>query len=1035
MMPGNFFMLSFLIFIRHKRFCMKKYFHLLAAWCIITGSLFAQNSFNSSYFQTLSARALGPSTMSGRITAIEGITVNEQLTLFVGTAGGGIWKSQNGGMSFAPVFDKYCQSIGALAVEKDNAKVVYAGTGESNMRNTVSIGDGIYKTTDGGANWQKLGLDSTEHISKILFDPNDTKTLFVAVPGPLWSSSPHRGLYKTSDGGKTWKKILFVNNETGCTDIAINPANPKIMLAGFWQFRRKPYSFSSGGEGSALYKSIDGGETWNKIIQGLPTGYVGRIVVTINPSKPEQVLAIVEAKVPGLFISKDEGSTWEKLAATENITARPFYFSTLVFDPKDAKKVYRPAYDFQYSKDGGYSWSNTIIGGVEPHADHHALWINPSNTDMLYLGTDGGVYMSMNKGVSWQFLNNLPVGQFYHVATDNEKIYNVYGGLQDNGSWMAPNSSAGGLNSADWLGVNGGDGFWVQPSPLNSKIVFAESQGGNANRVDLTTGLAASIKPQKVTGDDDHRFHWNTPIVTGASTKKSPAGKAVFNLYIANQYLYRSTDEGRNWQRISPDLSTNDKSKQKTEDSGGITGDNTSAENHCTIYTITQHPANENIIWAGTDDGNLQVTNDGGKTWNNKAAAAWKAGIPKGAWVSCIELSKLDPKRMYVTFDNHMYGDHATYIAMSTDAGNTWKKITSPEFTGFAHVVREDIKNSQLLFAGTETGLFISIDGGTNWMRSKYQNMPWYNLVRDILIEPNTGDLVIASHGRGIYIIDDLQPLRALVKSNLEEDVVMYPVNDFVYDFSPQLPSTGNNVAGYTAEGKVALPAISYYLKQRSESVVKLEIYDAAGKKIKDINATSLKGLNKVYWPFNINPPKVAKGGFVAGSSVLYSGFFAPRVPVGKYKVVLLANGKKYEQMISIKANDAKNFTAKNIESLYQQGMRLYALHEKLAVLVDTLDNTLAAITKLTDKTPAQKQVLTNLDSMRHEILELNRKTIFFDEFKYRRRLSDMYLEVVTAIEPLSATKAGAIALLEKEFMVFNNRFYSVIKNNNSGKP
>ena len=349
----------------------------------------------------------------------------------------------------------------------------------------------------------------------------------------------------------------------------------------------------------------------------------------------------------------------------------------------------------------------------------------------MYLGTDGGVYLTMNKGVSWQFLNNLPVGQFYHVATDNEKNYNVYGGLQDNGSWMAPNSSAGGVSSADWQNINGGDGFWVQPSPLNSKIVFAESQGGNANRIDLTTGLPSSIKPQKVAGDDDHRFHWNTPIVTGLSTKKSAAGKPLFNLYIANQYLYKSTDEGRNWQRISPDLTTNDKAKQKSEESGGITGDNTSAENHCTIYTITQHASNENIIWVGTDDGNLQVTTDAGKTWTNKAPEVWKAGIPKAAWVSCIELSRLNPKRMYASFDNHMYGDHAAYFAVSNDAGNTWKRITSPEFTGFAHVIREDIKNEKLLFAGTEMGLFISIDGGASWMNFdiSYKVVPGHFLI------------------------------------------------------------------------------------------------------------------------------------------------------------------------------------------------------------------------------------------------------------------------------------------------------------------
>ena len=989
---------------------------------------FAQLDLNSSYFQTLAARALGPSTMSGRITAIEGVMANEQLNLYVGTAGGGIWKSQNGGLSFSPVFDKYCQSIGALAVEKNNAKVLYAGTGESNMRNTVSIGDGMYKSTDGGGNWQRIGLDSTEHISKILFDPNDVKTLFVAVPGPLWSSSQHRGLYKTSDAGKTWKKILFVNNETRCADITINPANPKIMLASFWQFRRKPFGFSSGGPGSALYKSTDAGETWNKITQGLPSGDLGRLVITVNPLKPAEVLAIVEASTPGLYLSKDEGSSWEKLAATENITARPFYFSTMVFDPKDAKRVYRPAYDFSYSKDGGFSWSNTVIGGVVPHADHHALWINPDNTDMLYLGTDGGVYLSLNKGVSWQFLNSLPVGQFYHVAADNEPVYNVYGGLQDNGSWMAANSSAGGVGSANWLNLNGGDGFWVQPSPVNSKIVFAESQGGNANRIDLSTGLSFSIKPQKMAGEEEHRFNWSTPIVTGPSAKKQTNGKPSYNLYIANQYLYKSTDDGRNWARISPDLTTNDKAKQKTEESGGITGDNTSAENHCTIFTVTQHPTNENIIWVGTDDGNLQLTTDAGKTWTNKAPQVWAAGIPRNAWVSCIEISKLNPKRMYASFDNHMYGDHASYFAMSTDGGNNWKKLTSPEFTGFAHVIREDIKNEKLLFAGTEMGLFFSLDGGTNWLRSKYQNMPWYNLVRDIQVHPVTGDLLLASHGRGIYVVDDLQPLRELVKADINADVLFFPAASFKYDFAAQGPSTGPNVAGWTEASKVIAPAFNYYLKQKSNDVVKLEVYDAANKKIKDINGTNNKGLNKVYWPFNGNPPKVAKGGFVAGSSVLYSGIIGPKVPVGKYRVVLKANGKTYEQFIDITPNDAKGFSASTMKKLYQQNMRLYSVHEKLASLVDSMDNTLATLKKITTKTAGQQKTYNSLDSMRYEILELKRQTVFYDEFKYRRRLSDLYLETAFALEPLSASKEGSIALMENEFEKIKKEVYMIMK-------
>jgi len=1003
--------------------------HLLAVIVLITQVVSAQTNINSSYFQVMSARALGPSTMSGRITSIEGINVDGQVNLYVGAAGGGIWKSQNGGQSFSPVFDKYCQSIGALAIEPGNAKVVYAGTGESNTRNSVSIGEGLYKTTDGGSNWQKIGLDSTERISKIIIDPSEKKTIWVAAPGPLWKSSPHRGLYKSVDGGKSWTKILYVNVETGCADIAMHPQKTNVILASFWQFRRKPYAFNSGGPGSGLYKTEDGGKSWIKLTNGLPEGDLGRIVVSINPSKPAEILAIVEAKVPGLYISEDEGASWKKLAATENITARPFYFSTLVFDPKDSKRVYRPAFDFEYSIDGGYSWSNTLIGGVEPHSDQHALWINPNNTDMMFVGTDGGVYESMNKGSTWQFLNSLPVGQFYHVNTDNTVPYHVYGGLQDNNSWMAPNSSPGGVTAADWRLIGEGDGFWVGVNPLNPKIVFSESQGGEMNRIDLNTGLSFGIQPKKMEGEEAYRWNWNTPIVTGSSIKKSADGKPTYNLYTGAQYLFKSVDEGRNWIRISPDLTTNNKLKQQqSENSGGITGDNTSAENHCTIFTIVQDPANEQIIWAGTDDGNLQLTIDGGKTWKNKAAGIWKAGVPENSWISSIELSALHPKRIYVTLDNHMYGDNNTYVVRSEDGGETWKRMQSPEFTGFAHIIREDIVNDQLLFLGTEMGLFISLDGGNNWLRSKYQNMPWYNLVRDIKIQSQTNDLVIATHGRGIYIIDNLQPLREMIKSDLKQDLIFYPVLPFKYDFAGQMPQSAPNLRGWVGENKVIAPVFYYYLKEKSNDAVKIEIYDAANKMIKNLNGSGLRGLNKIYWGININPPKVALGGFTAGSSVQYASFISPKVPVGKYKIVLKANGKSYEQQISVEANPAKGFTASSIEKLYQQGMRLYNLEEKLAVLVDTLDRSMTAVTGKGNAVDSSNKKWNTLNDLRKELIETNRKSIFFDEFKFRRRVSDLYLSVVFAIAPLSDSQEKGITALEHEFELFKTRVYDALK-------
>lgn len=978
---------------------------------------------NSSYFQSMFARNLGPSTMSGRITCIVGAIQENQVNLYVGTAGGGIWKSLNGGITFTPLFDKYCQSIGAIAIDPTSPKTIYAGTGESNMRNSVSIGDGVYKTTDAGANWQKLGLDSTEHISKILIDPADAKHIWVAAPGPLWSSSTHRGLYESRDGGKTWVKNLYVDAETGCADLAISPSNPLVMFASFWQFRRQPFAFNSGGKGSGLYKSTDGGKSWKKLGAGLPEGELGRIVITINPSKPTELLSIVEAKVPGLYQSVDEGETWKKLAATDNITARPFYFSTLVFDPKDPKRVYRPAYDFQYSTDGGYAWSNTIFSDVVPHADHHALWINPENTQTLYLGTDGGIYVSHNKGLSWSFLNNLPVGQFYHVSVSNDKVFNVYGGLQDNGSWLAPSSSPGGVASTDWQFLNGGDGFWVQPSPLHSSIVFAESQGGEMNRINLKSGLAYGIKPQRREGEALHRWNWNTPIVTGPATKRY----GVYNLYTGNQYLYKSTDEGTNWQRISADLTTNDKDKQKSEKSGGITGDNTSAENHCTIFTITQDPRNEDIIWVGTDDGNVQRTVNGGKTWVNLADRLWSAGVPKGAWISCIEVSARNPLQVFITAENHMYGDHQTYLVESKDGGNTFTRLLSKEFTGFAHVIRQDPQAPNLLFLGTEMGLFISIDGGRSWMRSKYQNIPWYALVRDIKIS-HTDDVAIATHGRGMYVMDNLSTLRRLATVPLDQAVVFFPVQPFRYEVAAQSPSSYGNLEGWTVSNKPVLPLLEYYLKEKSTQAVKIQLFDAKGTKIKDLNGSGNKGMNRVYWGLDQNPPKVAVGGFTAGSPVFFASVIGPRAPLGKYKAVLQVGDVKQEQFITLVENPTAGFSAATVQSLHTQAMRMFQLEEKLFYLCDSLDKRIALLKKNAGRNADEDVKLKQLESFRTEIIEVNRKTVFFDEFKFRRRVSDVYVAICTALEPFSPSKLGAIEALEKEFEAYKKQWINLSK-------
>ncbi len=964
-------------------------------------------TINSYTFGMMEARQLGPGTMSGRITAIEGVN-NEPKTIYVGTAGGGIWKSTNAGASFKSVFDKYCQSIGAIAIDQSNPKTIYAGTGESNMRNSVSIGDGLYKTTDGGENWNKIGLDSTEHISKIAIDPKNSKIIYVAAPGPLWSDSKNRGLYKSIDAGKTWEKILYINEKAGCADVAVDPSNTNIVYATTWEFRRLPYTFNSGGNGSGIYKSTDAGKTWKELTNGLPSKPFGRVAFALAPSAPNNLLAIVESNNTGLYISSDGGETWKSQSATMNVVARPFYFSVIVVDPKDAKRVYRPAFQFSYSDDGGYSFADASGDGGWVHSDHHALWINPNNTSQMYLGTDGGMYVSLDRGATWMFLQGLPVGQFYHVSTDNHKpYYRVYGGLQDNGSWFAPSSSPGGVTNADWKSIYGGDGFWTQPDLTDDNTAFAEAQGGNMGRINLTTLKTYDAQPKQTDKEEKLRWNWNTPIVTGAKNKK--------DLYTGAQYLYKSTDQGRNWKRISPDLTTNDKKKQKQEESGGLSEDNTSAENHCTIYTVAESPLDENTIWVGTDDGNLQYTTNGGTSWTNVAANYAKSGIAAQAWVSSIEPSVFDKNTVYATFDNHMYGDHKTYCGVSHDMGQTWTMFKSTEFTGFAHKIKEDITDKNLLFIGTEMGLFASVDAGENWFRMK-NNVPWYSLVRDIKIEPKTNDLVLATHGRGIIIVDDITPMRTITTELAKKDVSLFAQPDMLLRNGilggGSFPSSG----GWVANNAPDVAAIQYYLKDRVTSGdITIDILDKDGKLVQTIPGSKRKGLNKIYWNMRLTPPKVAGG----GTKPDQSGFVAPMVLPGTYTIKLMVAGTAYTTPVNM-LHDTTNkyFSEQARKDLYDNAMKLYNAHEQLKFLVDTVTTTLNILKQAdtTVKNAKTKKLvdeyLKKVDDFRSTLLASRLKSIFADEKKLREEISETYIALCFKEEPASNLDIESVSRL-----------------------
>jgi photosystem II stability/assembly factor-like uncharacterized protein len=964
---------------------MKQLHLFLPIFLLLAAGLNAQTKLSSSTFGAIEARSIGPAVMGGRITAIDGVNNNTK-TLYVGTAGGGVWKTTTAGFTFEPVFEKYPQSIGALAVDQKNPETIWVGTGESNMRNSVSVGLGLYKSTDAGRNWTRVGLENSEHISKIILHPTDPNVLYVAVPGKLWSDSPDRGLYKTTDGGKTWAKVLYTDEKTGCADVIMDPRNPDVLMASMWQFRRTPYSFVSGGPGSALYKSTDGGKNWRKITNGLPTGEFGRIALALAPSAPDNVLAIVESEKTSLLISSDGGESWKYQSANSNVTARPFYFSTLVVDPYDPKRVYRPAFSLSISTDGGYSFSEASNAGGWVHSDHHALWINPNNTSHMYLGTDGGVYMSLDQGVTWTHLNTLPVSQFYHVQTDDQTPYNVYGGLQDNGSWRGPSQSKGGIENSDWESVGGGDGFWVQPDANDPDIIYSESQGGEVSKYNRRTNQSQFIKPQPGKGEEKHRWNWNTPLVKGL---KNPA-----TLYIGAQYLFKSNDQGHSWQRISPDLTTNDQEKQRQAESGGVTVDNTSAENHCTIFSIGPSPLDENLIFVGTDDGNIQVTRDGGKNWEMISKNI--PGVPAGTWVSRVTPSRFNRNLVYATFDNHAYGDMKTYVAKSEDGGKTWVNIgTDKVLQGYAHVIVEDLENPNLLFLGTEFGLYLSTDAGQSWVLYK-SRVPEYVAVRDIVIQPKTNDLVLGTHGRGIFIVDDISPLRRLNSELLEKNAALLPTR-------PTAVSSGHygnafpNTDSYAGANAPEIATIQYYLKDRMNTGdVTVEVLDATGKVIASMPGTKRKGINFVRWDMRLAPPKAAKGVLVQGEFGVYAGFIGRQALPGTYTVRLKAGDWTDEgslQLIPDPLMPELDYAKKRAisDGLFEQIEALGLLEAQVRNLKDSLDQrlTLAKDKKLKDQL---SKLSSELDAFRKTLTETIESRGITGEQQLRARLGRLYV-------------------------------------------
>jgi len=967
---------------------------LLAGWILVSAPSHAQQGkFDSNTISGLGARNIGSATMSGRISALTAVNEDGRLTVYIGSASGGVWKSVNGGTTFKPVFDKQAvQSIGAIAVDPQASQTIWVGTGESWARNSVSIGDGIYRSIDGGENWTNLGLKESERISKILIDPKDGNTVYVCVPGKLWSDSDDRGVYKTTDAGKSWSKVLKgANASTGCSMMSMDPKDPKVLYAGMWDFRRKGWTFRSGGDtptspsGSAFYKSTDGGATWNELDEktapGLPPKPWGRIAVTVAPSNSDIVFALIESTRSALFRSADGGKTWKERDRSNMMVWRPFYFANLIVDPKNENRVYKPDLTLVVSEDGGKSFSGA---GNDAHGDFHDLWINPENTDQLIAGDDGGVWYSYDRANTWWKANNLPVAQFYHVSADMADPYQVYGGLQDNSSWAGDSQYPSGITNSRWENLFGGDGFWAFSDPGDPNFAYAEAQGGEIGRINRATLEKRSIKPQPNYGEPKLRFNWNTPI------HMSPNEKGA--IYIGAQYLFRSRDHGQNWDRISPDLTTNDPEKQKQEESGGVTVDNSSAETHETIYSISESPRDGRTIWVGTDDGNVQLTRDGGKTWTNVVGNI--PNLPKFSWVSWVEASLHDPATAYAAFDRHTFGDMNPYLFKTTDYGKTWASIIAPDsgVRGYAHVVKEDTVSPNLLFVGTEFGLWISPDGGKQWAQYKGHEFPCV-AVRDLVVQPRDSDLVVATHGRGIWVVDDITPLRHLTPEVLNEEAGFLPGRPLQQRISAE-GGWPEGSAAFTGPNPPGGAWITYYQKKRHIfGRMKLEVFDSGGKLIDTLPSNNRRGVSRVSWSMRVKPPRVPPAATAA-----FEAAQGPRVVPGAYTVKLTRGKDTYTETLNIGLDARAKYTVEDRKADFDATMRVYNLLGDMSYDVDRINGMRGALTdragKLNKDSALAKQLQdlsAKVDDIRKKIVATKEGGAITGEERIREKTTELY--------------------------------------------
>ena len=869
-------------------------------------------------FERLEWRSIGPANMGGRTADVEGVPGNPNL-VYVATASGGLWKTTNGGVTWKPIFERQGTiSIGDVALAPNNPDVVWVGAGESKPRNSVSFGDGVYKSTDAGKTWQHMGLRDTERISAIAIHPQNPDIVYVGALGHAFGPNENRGVFMTTDGGKTWTKTLYIDREHGVSDLEMDSTNPNILYAGMWSFERKPWTHRSGSEKGGVYKSIDGGRTWARLTNGLPK-MIGRIGVRTAPSNPNVVYALLEAKEGTLYRSDDRGETFRNVSKNERIVSRGFYYTRVRVDPTNENHVYAVASTLFESIDGGRTF-RSITGRT--HIDYHAFWQDPKNPKRIWQGNDGGVAVTYDGGETWEPVYNIPIGQFYQIHADNRlPFYYVMGGLQDNGAWTGPSRTRepAGIMNDDWRMVSFGDGFYVINNSDEPDVYISESQGGNILRTDFRTREQQEINPWgRGSGDgpaigEKYRFNWNSPIALSPHDKNT--------LYFGGNVVFKSTDFGKSWEQISQDLTTNDIEKQK--DAGGpVSIENTTAEYYTTIITLAESPVQKGHVWVGTDDGNVQVTTDGGKNWSNLVKNI--RGVPSNSPVSHVEPSRINAQTAYVSFERHMFDDFRPYIFKTTDGGKSWTAIAGNlPAKAYVQVVREDPKNPSLLYAGTEIGLFASYNSGKDWMPLNLKNLPNVS-VHDIVVHPRENDLILATHGRSVWIYDDATAIQSMTPAILNSNAHVFPVRPGLR-YATRFTRYGIGDKVFTGPNPAYGALITYYLKDKPDdkTTFKVQIMDQSGKLVQEIERPAKeKGLNRIAWNLRMGgaevrrPPSEEETAFAGPPR-------GPQVLPGRYTVKLTIGDKTFEQPVEVRLDPMLNVPLADLQAQQELQVKL----------------------------------------------------------------------------------------------------------------